>query len=515
MTILPLLERELRVRARSAAGYWTRCGAALAGMLVCLSTLTVYAGTASNVAELGAFAFKCLVVSAFTVCCLCGFLTVDGISRERREGTLGLLFLTRVRTLDVLLGNFGAEGLASLCALAAFAPVLIVPMLAGGVSGAEAARTVLVLFDTMILSLADGLWASASGRGWWWSAFSAAALLALIIFGPPGLGSLFPQFLPLDLSWPGPLSALASADDTHYQQNVATYWIALAVVHGISWLLVVDAGKRLRRALEEDNEAPANAFGRARRRHPLAAGEAPLEWLMRRQRGVGAVVWTGALLGSAYYGSAYFSRFPFFGRFTSGISGGYSLWDLSLAFSVVEGCFFAWVASRFLIEARRTGELELLLTTPEGARTIVASQWRWLKGVFRWPLAVVVAPTMGLSLIPTPGISYRLYYVAFHLLSCLITLLGIVALLWAGMWFGWYARSQARAIVRVVLVARIMPYVVGYLAYVVLNKFAPMTLAWSILLWGMPQIVNLVFYMCLFQWARRRLASQLPQAGRG
>src|SRR5580658_9701200 len=120
MTILPLVERELRVRARSPAGYWTRFGAALAGTLLCVSMLTMNA----SAALLGAYVFDGLMAAAFLLCCFAGFLTVDGISRERREGTLGLLFLTRVRPLDVLLGNFGAAGLASLCALAAFVPVL-------------------------------------------------------------------------------------------------------------------------------------------------------------------------------------------------------------------------------------------------------------------------------------------------------------------------------------------------------------------------------------------------------
>src|SRR5580658_8443514 len=120
MTILPVVERELRVRARSPAGYWTRFGAALAGTLLCVSMLTINA----NPSFIGAFVFNGLMVAAFILCSFSGFLTVDGISRERREGTLGLLFLTRVRPLDVLLGNFGAAGLASLCALAAFVPVL-------------------------------------------------------------------------------------------------------------------------------------------------------------------------------------------------------------------------------------------------------------------------------------------------------------------------------------------------------------------------------------------------------
>ena len=53
---------------------------------------------------------------------------------------------------------------------------------------------------------------------------------------------------------------------------------------------------------------------------------------------------------------------------------------------------FAWAASRFFVEARRTGELELLLTTPLGAKQIVSTQWEVLKRGLRWPLVVMVAP---------------------------------------------------------------------------------------------------------------------------
>jgi ABC-type transport system involved in multi-copper enzyme maturation permease subunit len=115
---------------------------------------------------MGKSAFNGLVGTAFVLCCCAGFLAVEGISRERREGTLGLLFLTRVGAFDVLLGSFGAVGITCVCALIAFLPVLMLPVLIGGVTGGEAARTVLVLFDTLFLSLAVGLWAAARGRGW-------------------------------------------------------------------------------------------------------------------------------------------------------------------------------------------------------------------------------------------------------------------------------------------------------------------------------------------------------------
>jgi hypothetical protein len=259
----------------------------------------------------------------------------------------------------------------------------------------------------------------------------------------------------------------------------------------------------------------------------VVVGDAPLDWLVRRQSGVRTVVWTGVLVGMAYYGGFLVSV-----RFMGAILGYYS-WGMGLAFSVVESCLFAWVASRFFIQARRGGELELLLTTPEGAKTIVASQWKWLKEVFRWPVVVLMAPGVIVGLINMLRSAFgnwqgsmRVYMLYSHLsqlFSSLNTFVGIVALLWAAVWFGWSERSQVRAIVRIVIVTTGASFLIGRLGSLVLSgALAPYNMTfngqlspWFALVWSMPQIVTLLFYLWLIRWARRRLAGALPQADTG
>src|ERR1044071_9279281 len=46
-------------------------------------------------------------------------LTADCVSRERREGTLGLLFLTDLRGIDVILGKLAAKGIVPMYCLLA------------------------------------------------------------------------------------------------------------------------------------------------------------------------------------------------------------------------------------------------------------------------------------------------------------------------------------------------------------------------------------------------------------
>src|SRR5437588_9375547 len=98
MTLLPILSRELLIRSRGRANYWTRFCVALAGVLLCLQTLQT--SSWANASQMGAFVFNGIVGAAFLVSCSACLLTADAISMEWREGTLGLLFLTRVKVLD-------------------------------------------------------------------------------------------------------------------------------------------------------------------------------------------------------------------------------------------------------------------------------------------------------------------------------------------------------------------------------------------------------------------------------
>lgn len=550
MTILPLIERELRTRARSRAVYWTRFAVALVGMLLCLRALSLSGLSGISQAILGQMAFQNIVMAAFILCCWAGLLTVDRISRERREGTLGLLWLTGVKALDVLLGSFGAAGLTCVCALAAILPVLMLPVLAGGVTGGEAFRTMLVLFDTLLLSLAAGLWASAGARGWFKSARAAVLLLLLIIVLPvvPGLSPYIDTV--------SPLAAFHCASDAAYWSAPGKYWASLAVVHGISWLLLISAGFRLRRAMREEDgrteavapaeqntgatrESAGDAVDPASSRsftlvawkigsHKLPDAVDPVRWLVRRQRGLKAVVWAGALIGligqngfwtlirmfvAALIG-------PYGTRPLRGISSFYT-WPVSLALGAGQACLFGWAASRFFIEGRRTGELELLLTTPVGAKNMISSQWKELRWLFALPVIVLMVPQIvvlaltfaEIRLMPDTFGWYRYYRIVAQSLECVSVLAQIGTLIWVGLWFGLRERSQTTALVRIIVLTLGAPYVMS-LGVTFLYRFfalwgSPLGSSWVILFYLLPQVAILLYYLWLVLWARRRLAAEM------
>jgi hypothetical protein len=531
MTFLPLIERELRLRARSPAAYWTRFVVALAGALICLPQL-FSSGTFATPASTGRGVFNGIVIAAFLVILGACVLTANALNTDQREGTLGLLLLTRVRELDVLLGKLGSIGITSVCVLLAFLPMLMLPVLAGGVGGAEALRKGLGLLGLLFFALAAGLYAAVRQRERFKAARFGLLVVSTVILAPYLLGLLLgrgmigtPPPLPSLLS---PLVLMISAGDLAYRASAGCYWISLSSLAALSCLLLARACVRLRRGLraeEATTAAPtrvppisAENLAGPRRRHSFAGEASPIAWRVRRQPGLTATVWAAALVGFLYYGV-----FAFFLRFVGPSSAGGITWSFGLVWSAVTGSLCAWAASRFFVEARRTGELELLLTTPIGARTIVSDQWEVLKRVFRWPLVVMLVPTFlqGLFYVvvrPRFGLDSAWYiqYVTSLAFGAVNTVLGLGALCWLALWFGLRAGGQTKAILWSVAVGKALPYGIGLLFFALRGVVAaPRWGSFSAWYWMtslLPDVVNALYYLWLIRMARRCLLGNLAAA---
>ncbi|HOX59610.1 MAG TPA: hypothetical protein P5205_21295 [Candidatus Paceibacterota bacterium] len=527
MTFLPILERELRVRARSRAAYWTRFAVALAGMLVCVPQLmSPWPFSAS--ANIGRGLLDAVVSAAFLVGCASCLLTADILSSERRQGTLGLLLLTRVGVFDVLMGKLGSAGLTSLCALVALLPMLMLPVIAGGVTGGEAFRKGLVLLDALFVALAAGLWASARGHEWRKTARNALIVVAAVVLVPCSVGVLCGKFgaAGADIALLSPLWTLVVAGDGMYKVAAANYWISLLLVHATGWALLAGAVFRLRRGWREDRgetsgTAPATIAQRettaARSSHcPLDDSTNPIVWLLGRQRGLKAILWAGAIVGFSTSGVALVMVRLAGVRFYEGTAR-----PLILGMALIGSALFAWAASRFFVAARGTGALELLLTTPLGARQIVSKQWEVLRRALLWPLVAMIAPTilnLGFFLVQQAGVvgplpSFWLQYTGSVLIGCMHIVLQVWALCWLGMWFGLRTGSQARAIVWTVILANAIPHlitVVGWMLIAALNGsfYSGNSLSFTILLW-LLHILNPLLYLGLIRFARRRLLGEL------
>ncbi len=159
MRFLSVAARELRSTARQKATYrvrWVTAGIFL-GLLVWL--LWAFGGFTNQGAVPRIF-------RAYSVLTLlyCLFMstarTADCISVERREGTLGLLFLTNLNSGEIILGKLASSALASVFGLMAIFPMLALPLLMGGITFGNFGRTVLALLNGILSGLAAGFLAS-------------------------------------------------------------------------------------------------------------------------------------------------------------------------------------------------------------------------------------------------------------------------------------------------------------------------------------------------------------------
>ena len=91
-------------------------------------------------------------------------LTADTLSREKREGTLGLLFLTNLSARAIVFAKGAAAGLLALTLWLSVVPIMTVPVLMGGVPSQEIILSCNVALGSICCALAAGLMASAVSR---------------------------------------------------------------------------------------------------------------------------------------------------------------------------------------------------------------------------------------------------------------------------------------------------------------------------------------------------------------
>src|SRR5438034_1912167 len=108
----------------------------------------------------------------------------DCLSEEKRDGTLGLLFLTDLKGYDVVFGKLAATSVNSIYALVAVVPVISLPVQFGGVTAMELLQSSLVLVNTIFLSLASGIFVSTLSRNERKAMFATIFAVLLLMLGP-------------------------------------------------------------------------------------------------------------------------------------------------------------------------------------------------------------------------------------------------------------------------------------------------------------------------------------------
>jgi ABC-type Na+ efflux pump permease subunit len=458
MTFLPIVERELRVAARQPATYRARPKAALASLILLAPALVFLAGGGAP-GRAGAFS----VVShlLFLYCLFAGaYATADCLSVEKRDGTLGLLFLTDLRGMDIVLGKLLSNGARLFQGLLAVVPVLAIPVLEGGLQAGDFWRGVLALFNALFCSCAVGLLFSALCRQGRLSLNLSTLVMGWFWLGGPLVGQLGSR-----LEWPGWLTALVeSASPMVAQANAASpgagspaFWRSVLITQVVAWMFLGLAARILpnawqdkppgRRSLRWRDRWKQWTLGRpeARRRYRARLlDQNPFYWLAARHRW--EVVWPFVFLAALG-------------------AGGFWLWRLAndpmgvlvcmiLVLVVAHSVFklsFTGTAVATIAAERRGGTLELLLSTPLGVEEILQGQWLALRRRYAAPIVVLLLAQLGLLV---AMIGYRdvlglqqsmAEWRAVALATMFMLVADLVTLGWRGMWLAISARQINQA----------------------------------------------------------------------
>ena len=133
MSFLPIVERELRVAARRASTYRGRFVTALT--VVGVGAYLLRLSPVIRGGGIPIFTMVTMCLAGLAV--VSGWAGYDSISQEKRDGTIGFLFLTDLKGKDIVLGKLAASALPSIYAAMGVLPVLAIATLLGGVTARQ------------------------------------------------------------------------------------------------------------------------------------------------------------------------------------------------------------------------------------------------------------------------------------------------------------------------------------------------------------------------------------------
>ncbi len=444
MTFLPIVERELRVASRKRGTYWMRIGGAIGALLVGGWIMLMMQRLPPQ--QMGKIIFSALAVLTFIFAACSGIrLTSDCLSEEKRDGTLGLLFLTDLKGYDVVFGKLAANSIGCLYAMLASFPVLAISLLLGGVTYGEFWRVTLVSVNILFLSLSVGMFASSICRDERKSIGVAFIVMLLVCLGPVLAGWLYyykrssrfdDTFL---LFTPGYACFLAF--DIANGAKKTFFWTCTGMTHLYGWLFIFLAcrivprswqdkadSRRKQKTQEVLNEVTqGNAANRNAFRTNLLNVN-PFYWLASRDRMKPRMLWLFLILtaGVWVWGISKFKN----DWFNPGI---YVVTALFL--HTILKYWLAGEASRRFTDDRRSGALELMLSTPISVQDVLRGQKLALVRQFLGPvlcIAVVdfILMMAGLSEMSSDKSDWILVWIA----GIGIFLFDLYALSWLGMW---------------------------------------------------------------------------------
>lgn len=450
--MLPVVARELRVASKRRFTYRLRWCVALAIAAAMMIGSLILPG-ASLVYGRVMFWFTAGVM--LLVCAGAGLLlTADSLSREKREGTLGLLFLTRLGGADIVLGKLAAAVVTGGSVAIAAMPFLAFSLCLGGVMARELMLMGLLLVLLLAYSLALGICISTFFR----REGVVSALFCALMFAPlaalpfvylrwgtiPELWGLvnpfFPALVVMDLD--RNILPREFARKAVIWQGLATMALVAVSCVSLPWLTRARVSFSRERSIKT-----LAALRRIERRGIMEAN--PVLWLSQRQNRPLTLLF---LCVGMWFAAGFATKSAFVSEVM-----------FVLALAILPKWFVLWQSSGMMADERQSGFLEALLTTPITAGEALQGKARAIKRQ--------IAPALVFALVAQWATSTKWWgqegtipISSTLLFAGMLTLLvDVHTIVWVGMWQGLAARDRRRALVRALLWGFAAPWIPGLL----------------------------------------------------
>jgi ABC-type transport system involved in multi-copper enzyme maturation permease subunit len=413
VNVLPVIERELRAEARNVVTYGCR---PLGAALLLLASIMFLNNRTANLSGRDLFTELHQFLQV-TIWLWVPLVSADCISREKREQTLGLLFLTPLKARDIMLAKTLAQGLRAAMIGVAVIPVLTLPLLIGGLNWVGVLSSVLISASAFCWALAAGLLASVLSRSilgslLWALLWSGVFLVVLSLLNGIAVFEFLhhatgrPRFMPSleGLAGTG-LLAMWNGEPFFYNSVIALtgrgihFWLATSgivlisslVGLGLVWLI---GAWRLQKAWQELPPSPARAMIEKQFCQPRFATHVfrslmkrqlernPVGWLEQRR-------WTSRVAAWGWLGIFALGYTAFYLTFS--YTHEVEEFNVLMAASLMGA--MALISSASFRRERETGVMELLLTTSLTPKQIVRGRLMGLWVQFLPSLAALVFMT--------------------------------------------------------------------------------------------------------------------------
>ena len=499
MTLLPVVARELLVASRRSGTYWMRLSAAGLALGFAVLAFLTFTFERAPLSFMGGRMFLLLGWAGMFFALLVGAgATADTISKEKREGTLGLLFLTDLKGLDVVLGKMAASSLTVVYALVAMLPVLALTLLIGGVSFGEYLRVALAWLNGLFLALSLGLMVSAFSHDERMSYGNAFATLLVVTVLLPLLGFiLFDRFGIHEWFYAfhvvSPLTTLHFAFDANLRSLGPAYPVSLAATHLLAWLALGVACRVTKRAWHDAapparpprwrwpwrRNARATEGGTFPTRHIHGRSNLminPIFWLLTRERRLRTYPWILLVTMAAIWGWAFWLERNILSL------------EVSIGLGILTHFLFKyWIATQAVHSFSRDragAALELILCTPIGVRPILNGLTIAMRHLFARPLFLLITGECVLILL---GLKRALdnenvlQQVGMILCGLVLMVADAWALTWVGVLAGLRARRAQYAVYRTLFLICVLPWLAVWALRLCLDLNSGNAYGWFVL----------------------------------